>query len=189
MGVSAPECRGRKRQNLTFAASKIHMFCAFCRKETVADSLLKCVKKGKTEEQSLAAQCISLLALQLGPDLVHLYTEIQAVLSTMLADNTASVQTRAEVRGRASLGFVHTWEPRQISPDFVNLIVQESTSPVSGEKMTNKFFDFFSSQAHPKGDLVFGTIAKLGSQAYLCDEEKHGFCAVLVDTQHCCNFS
>ncbi|KAK7102246.1 interferon-related developmental regulator 1-like isoform X2 [Littorina saxatilis] len=83
------------------------------RKETVADSLLKCVKKGKTEEQSLAAQCISLLALQLGPDLVHLYTEIQAVLSTMLADNTASVQTRAECASALAMCCFLTSSPKR----------------------------------------------------------------------------
>ena len=65
----------------------------------MTDSLLKCVKRGKTDEQALAAECIRLLAIQLGTDLGPLYSDIQSVLSILLADNTASVQTRAQVRG------------------------------------------------------------------------------------------
>lgn len=64
----------------------------------MADSLLKCVKRGKADEQTLAADCIRLLAIQLGMDLAPLYSDIQSVLSTLLADNSASVQTRAQVR-------------------------------------------------------------------------------------------
>ena len=64
----------------------------------MADSLLKCVKRGKADEQTLAAECIRLLAIQLGMDLAPLYSDIQSVLSTLLADNSASVQTRAQVK-------------------------------------------------------------------------------------------
>jgi hypothetical protein len=68
-----------------------------CRKETVADALLRCVKRGKTEEQTQAAKCICLLALTLGADLEGQYNDIQAVLAQLLADNSASVPTRSWV--------------------------------------------------------------------------------------------
>ncbi|XP_076469244.1 interferon-related developmental regulator 2-like [Babylonia areolata] len=66
------------------------------RKETVADSLLKCLKKGKAEEQSLAARCLSLLAVQLGEEVSQVYSDVQTSLATLLADSSAHPHTRAQ---------------------------------------------------------------------------------------------
>ncbi|XP_025107675.1 LOW QUALITY PROTEIN: interferon-related developmental regulator 1-like [Pomacea canaliculata] len=66
------------------------------RKETVSDSLLRCVRKGKSDEVVLAAICLSLLAVQLGEELSPQYPNIQAVLTTVMTDKSASVKARAE---------------------------------------------------------------------------------------------
>lgn len=66
------------------------------RKETITDALLRCVKKGKGDEQALAAGCLSLLAVQLGEDVFSQYSDIQAALSVLIADDSAAVKPRAE---------------------------------------------------------------------------------------------
>ncbi|KAK7488564.1 hypothetical protein BaRGS_00020181 [Batillaria attramentaria] len=66
------------------------------RKETICDSLLRCVKKGKGDEQALAAGCLSMLAVQLGEDLLSQYPDIQSALSVIVADESVAVKSRAE---------------------------------------------------------------------------------------------
>ncbi|KAK3768940.1 hypothetical protein RRG08_060376 [Elysia crispata] len=64
------------------------------RKETVTDNVLRCLKKGKGNEQACAAACLSLVALQLGPEAEGLFSSSQAYLTTLLADNATSVAAR-----------------------------------------------------------------------------------------------
>ncbi|KAL8624299.1 hypothetical protein ACOMHN_034022 [Nucella lapillus] len=73
------------------------------RKETVTDSLLRCLKKGKGEEQTLAVGCLALMALQLGGEITDVYSDIQDALAFFLADKTASVQTRAKCASTMAL--------------------------------------------------------------------------------------
>lgn len=69
-----------------------------CRKLTITDSLVRCLKKGKGEEQALAARCLSLVCVQLGLECEDLMTDIQPVFTVVLTDTTASLKARAEVR-------------------------------------------------------------------------------------------
>ncbi|GFS21855.1 interferon-related developmental regulator 1-like [Elysia marginata] len=64
------------------------------RKETVTDNVMRCLKKGKGNEQAAAAACLSLVALQLGPEAEGVFTSCQAYLTTLLADNATSVAAR-----------------------------------------------------------------------------------------------
>ncbi|RUS75377.1 hypothetical protein EGW08_016867 [Elysia chlorotica] len=64
------------------------------RKETVTDNVLRCLKKGKGSEQAAAAACLSLVALQLGPEAEGLFSSSHAYLTTLLADNSTAVAAR-----------------------------------------------------------------------------------------------
>jgi len=66
------------------------------RRETVSDNLLKCLRKGRGEEQALAAGCLALMAVQLGPEAEDLMTSVQSVLTTVMTDNASSVRARGE---------------------------------------------------------------------------------------------
>lgn len=67
------------------------------RKMTISDGLEKCLKKGKGEEQALAAINFILLMIQLGngPDTEELYKIIQPVLVSVTLDNSAALKARA----------------------------------------------------------------------------------------------
>ena len=69
----------------------------FNRKVTVSDTLLRCLKKGSGDEQSLAARCLSILCVQLGSDIEEDFKDVHTLLITILSDNTAPVKARAEV--------------------------------------------------------------------------------------------
>ncbi|GFR57460.1 interferon-related developmental regulator 1-like [Elysia marginata] len=82
-------------QHIQMALQKNHVAdFLWDRKETVTDNILRCLKKGKGNEQAVAAACLSLVALQLGPEAKSVFTSCQAYLTTLLADNTASVTAR-----------------------------------------------------------------------------------------------
>ncbi|XP_038596688.1 interferon-related developmental regulator 2 isoform X2 [Tachyglossus aculeatus] len=63
---------------------------------TLADSLEKCLKKGKGEEQSLAASVLTLLCLQLGsePEGEELFHRLRPLLISILTDPSASLGAR-----------------------------------------------------------------------------------------------
>ncbi|XP_057410952.1 interferon-related developmental regulator 2 isoform X5 [Balaenoptera acutorostrata] len=63
---------------------------------TVADALEKCLKKGKGEEQALAAAVLGLLCIQLGPGPKgeELFHSLQPLLVSVLSDSTASPAAR-----------------------------------------------------------------------------------------------
>ncbi|GFR93341.1 interferon-related developmental regulator 2 [Elysia marginata] len=82
-------------QNIQRALQKKHVAdFLWDRKETVTDNILRCLKKSKGNEQAVAAACLSLVALQLGPDAKSVFTSCQAYLTSLLADNTTSVIAR-----------------------------------------------------------------------------------------------
>lgn len=67
------------------------------RKVTISDSLVRCLKKGKGDEQALAAQCCSMLCIQLGSDADEVMTDMRPAFLTVLADNSSAVKARGEV--------------------------------------------------------------------------------------------
>ena len=73
------------------------MYLLFSRKVTVSDFLVRCLKKGKGDEQALAAQCCSILCIQLGADADEIMSDMRPVLLTVLADNSSAVKARGEV--------------------------------------------------------------------------------------------
>lgn len=67
---------------------------------TVADCLTKCLRKGKGDEQALAASCIALLITQLGEEAEALFVELRPFMLTVMADKSASVKARGKVGER-----------------------------------------------------------------------------------------
>ncbi|XP_005106666.1 interferon-related developmental regulator 1 [Aplysia californica] len=64
------------------------------RKETVSDNLVKCLRKGKGEEQIVATSCLGLMAIQLGPEAESMFMSVQPVLSVLLTDNSSHYKVR-----------------------------------------------------------------------------------------------
>ncbi|XP_057410948.1 interferon-related developmental regulator 2 isoform X2 [Balaenoptera acutorostrata] len=73
---------------------------------TVADALEKCLKKGKGEEQALAAAVLGLLCIQLGPGPKgeELFHSLQPLLVSVLSDSTASPAARLHCASALGLG-------------------------------------------------------------------------------------
>jgi len=67
------------------------------RKETVVDCLVRCLRKGKGEEQALAANCLALMALQLGSEIESELGAVQSFLTTILGDNATNNKARGAV--------------------------------------------------------------------------------------------
>lgn len=55
------------------------------------------MKKGKGEEQGLAASCAALLCIQLGQEGETTLQELRPIMSAILTDNSASLKARAKV--------------------------------------------------------------------------------------------
>ncbi|XP_074054112.1 interferon-related developmental regulator 2 isoform X2 [Macrotis lagotis] len=66
------------------------------RRLTLTDSLEKCLKKGKGEEQSLAASVLTLLCLQMGsgPEGEELFRSLRPLLVSILTDTSANLGAR-----------------------------------------------------------------------------------------------
>jgi len=66
---------------------------------TLGDSIERCLKKGKGEEQSAAAMCSILLLIQLGSgdDGEEALRSLYPVLKVIMLDNSASYSARATV--------------------------------------------------------------------------------------------
>ncbi|XP_004715237.1 interferon-related developmental regulator 2 isoform X2 [Echinops telfairi] len=73
---------------------------------TLADALEKCLKRGKGEEQALAAAVGGLLCVQLGPGPKGemLFRSLQPSLLSLLSDNTASPSARLHCASSLGLG-------------------------------------------------------------------------------------
>lgn len=63
-------------------------------KFTVVEYLTRCLKKGKGDEQALAAQCISHLCIQLGEDSENIFEDLRETFLYMLNDQSTPVKTR-----------------------------------------------------------------------------------------------
>ncbi|XP_029099692.1 interferon-related developmental regulator 2 isoform X7 [Monodon monoceros] len=76
------------------------------RRLTLADALEKCLKKGKGEEQALAAAVLGLLCIQLGPGPKgeELFHSLQPLLVSVLSDSTASPAARLHCASALGLG-------------------------------------------------------------------------------------
>ncbi|XP_057561845.1 interferon-related developmental regulator 2 isoform X5 [Hippopotamus amphibius kiboko] len=76
------------------------------RRLTLADALEKCLKKGKGEEQALAAAVLGLLCVQLGPGPKgeELFHNLQPLLVSVLSDSTASPAARLHCASALGLG-------------------------------------------------------------------------------------
>ena len=59
--------------------------------------MIRCLKKGKGDEQALAARCITMLCIQLGQDADEIMTDVRPVLVALLLDNSANVKARGHV--------------------------------------------------------------------------------------------
>lgn len=66
-------------------------------KFTVVEYLTRCLKKGKGDEQALAAQCISHLCIQLGEDSENIFEDLRETFLYMLNDQSTPVKTRQKV--------------------------------------------------------------------------------------------
>ncbi|NXP23024.1 IFRD2 regulator, partial [Scytalopus superciliaris] len=66
------------------------------RRLTLADSLEKCLKKGKGEEQALAGTVLTLLCLQMGsgPEGEEVFRSLKPLLVSVLTDGMASPSAR-----------------------------------------------------------------------------------------------
>lgn len=60
----------------------------------MTDSVLKSLRKGKGDEQELAAECLSLVAIQLGTDAQSMFTTAQPVLTNVMTDNATHYKAR-----------------------------------------------------------------------------------------------
>uniref|UniRef100_A0A8C6E6L6 Interferon related developmental regulator 2 n=1 Tax=Moschus moschiferus TaxID=68415 RepID=A0A8C6E6L6_MOSMO len=76
------------------------------RRLTLADALEKCLKKGKGEEQALAAAVLGLLCLQLGPGPKgeEFFQSLQPLLVSVLSDSAASPAARLHCASALGLG-------------------------------------------------------------------------------------
>lgn len=67
-------------------------------KDTLADALERCLKRGKAEEQSLAAILVALLSIQLGTDdkSEEMFQNFKSVLSPLISDQSGNLKARAK---------------------------------------------------------------------------------------------
>ncbi|XP_053454531.1 interferon-related developmental regulator 2 isoform X3 [Nycticebus coucang] len=97
---------------------------------TLADALEKCLKKGKGEEQALAAAVLGLICVQLGPGPKgeEVFHSLQPLLVSVLSDSTASPAARLHCASALGLGcYVAATDiqlpqlPQLLSSESVNL--------------------------------------------------------------------
>ncbi|KAG8535006.1 hypothetical protein GDO81_029699, partial [Engystomops pustulosus] len=77
-------------------SSQVHGDLLIERRVTLTDALERCLKKGKDEEQSLAAVVLSLLCIQLGsgPEGEDVFHCLKPLLISILSDSSAGVTAR-----------------------------------------------------------------------------------------------
>lgn len=77
-------------------ASKLFSEFVLERRMTLTDSIERCLKKGKSDEQRAAAALASVLCVQLGPGIEseEVLKTLGPILRTIICDGTASVQAR-----------------------------------------------------------------------------------------------
>ncbi|CAI9723192.1 interferon-related developmental regulator 1-like [Octopus vulgaris] len=72
-------------------------------KFTIVESLLRLLKKGKCEEQVLAAHCVGQLFVQLGEDSKDLFEDVRETLMHLLNDHASSVKARQKCADTLSI--------------------------------------------------------------------------------------
>lgn len=87
---------------------KILIEFLYDRKLTLSDVIEKSLKKGRGVEQSAAAECSALLAVQLGltSDTEDLFKIYKPILSILMHDSSADPKARAAVSGISIFIFV-----------------------------------------------------------------------------------
>uniref|UniRef100_A0A5F8A947 Interferon-related developmental regulator 2 n=1 Tax=Macaca mulatta TaxID=9544 RepID=A0A5F8A947_MACMU len=103
----SPKTRQGALKSLRLAlASRLLLDFLLERRLTLADALEKCLRKGKGEEQALAAAVRGLLCVQLGPEPKgeELFHSLQPLLVSMLSDSTASPAARLHCASALGLG-------------------------------------------------------------------------------------
>lgn len=98
-GLTQKSAQGRKSclEYMIKCLSKKYLYDFLIdRKVTISDALIRCLKKGKGDEQALAAQCCSILCIQLGADAEDVMLDMRPTLLTVLADNSSAVKARGE---------------------------------------------------------------------------------------------
>nr|XP_002122638.1 interferon-related developmental regulator 2 [Ciona intestinalis] len=67
-------------------------------RETLSDALERCLRKGKGEEQALAAEVVALLCVQYGAqgDGEDVFTHFKQILTTIILDKSASLAARSK---------------------------------------------------------------------------------------------
>lgn len=98
-GLTQKSAQGRKNclDAIIKAFSKKYLFEFLQdRKITVSDAVIRCLKKGKGDEQALAAKCITMLCIQLGQEADEVMNDVRPVLVSLLSDNSANLKARGE---------------------------------------------------------------------------------------------
>ncbi|PIO23966.1 hypothetical protein AB205_0022810, partial [Aquarana catesbeiana] len=134
-------------------ASKI--LCDFIleRRLTITDSIERCLKKGKGEEQRIAAALACLLCCQLGSgsESEEVFKTLSPILKTIICDRGASIQARQAV----STDFIHLLKhlpklPRLLSCEDVNMrITAGETLAVLFEIAREADADFYYEDIEP----------------------------------------
>ncbi|ESO89864.1 hypothetical protein LOTGIDRAFT_192392 [Lottia gigantea] len=74
------------------------------RKVTLSENLLKCIKKGKGDEQALAVTCFTLLIIQLGIEVEDIFNEFRPMLLNLLNDHSVALKARSQSTICLSIG-------------------------------------------------------------------------------------
>ncbi|KAK6176757.1 hypothetical protein SNE40_014996 [Patella caerulea] len=98
-GTTQKSAQGRKNclDEIKKALSKCYLYDFLMdRKVTLSDSLTRCLRKGKGDEQALAATCFCLLFTQLGTDVEDIFNEIRPLMLSLMADNSVNLKARSK---------------------------------------------------------------------------------------------
>ncbi|XP_071503617.1 interferon-related developmental regulator 2-like [Diadema antillarum] len=108
-GTTQKSAAGRKHclEGIRAALARKYIFdFVDSRKITIADCLEKCIKKGKADEQALAAKVANILWIQLGAgaECDEVFAALRPILLTKLQDKTAAPAARASCATALGLG-------------------------------------------------------------------------------------
>ncbi|XP_072310933.1 interferon-related developmental regulator 1 [Eucyclogobius newberryi] len=120
------------------------------RRMTITDSIERCLKKGKGEEQRAAASLACLLCIQLGSGIEseEVLKTLKSVFKTILADGSANIQARQAVA--TSLG-------------LCTLVAEDDILDVFS---TMECFESLFTRSYAKGDGTFPSVNPQTSQLY-----------------------
>ncbi|XP_064632666.1 interferon-related developmental regulator 2-like isoform X2 [Lineus longissimus] len=139
-GCTQKSAGGRQNclKGLVTAFSKRYVFDFLLdRYVTITDSLERCLKKGKGEEQVLAAKCAMSLVIQLGPGAEgnEVYRSIKPIMQTVMLDRSASSKARAAcAEGMAVCCFIAGGDLEEVVTMLSTLETIFSASYLKGDK-------------------------------------------------------